>query len=154
MRPDAELAGLLGLGSDAGDLANGYLQVAAGRGITGETMQFHDTADRWTVGGRHDRRDAVLDADAATSNPAVTLRSVGAPAAGRRVHLRPRALGRLHAPGQPGLGGPGARRRGRADPLGRPLLRRRAEPDWVDLDKVAIPQADEQQRLLANLSRR
>ena len=25
------------------------------------------------------------------------------------------------------------------------------EPDWVDLNKVAIPQADEQQRLLANL---
>ena len=25
------------------------------------------------------------------------------------------------------------------------------KPDWVDLNKVAIPQADEQQRLLANL---
>ena len=41
------------------------------------------------------------------------------------------------------------------DPLRRPLLRRGApvdpQPDWVDLSKVAIPQADEQQRLLANL---
>ena len=37
------------------------------------------------------------------------------------------------------------------DPLRRPLLRRRARPNWVDLTKVAIPQADEQQRLLANL---
>ena len=27
------------------------------------------------------------------------------------------------------------------------------QPDWVDLNKVAIPQADEQQRLLANLIR-
>ena len=43
----------------------------------------------------------------------------------------------------------------RADPLRRPVLRRRAtQPDWVDLNKVAIPQADEQQRLLANLIRR
>ena len=25
------------------------------------------------------------------------------------------------------------------------------QPDWIDLTKVAIPQADEQQRLLANL---
>ena len=25
------------------------------------------------------------------------------------------------------------------------------QPDWIDLNKVAIPQADEQQRLLANL---
>ena len=39
-------------------------------------------------------------------------------------------------------------------PLRRPVLRRAAgdpQPDWVDLNKVAIPQADEQQRLLANL---
>ena len=26
-----------------------------------------------------------------------------------------------------------------------------SRPDWVDLNKVAIPQADEQQRLLANI---
>ena len=55
--------------------------------------------------------------------------------------------------GNPGVGGTGARRHA-ADPLRRPVLRRRAgdpQPDWVDLNKVAIPQADEQQRLLANL---
>ena len=28
------------------------------------------------------------------------------------------------------------------------------QPDWVDLSKVAIPQADEQQRLLANMHHR
>ena len=39
-----------------------------------------------------------------------------------------------------------------ADPLRRPVLRPPGlQPDWVDLNKVAIPQADEQQRLLANL---
>ena len=73
---------------------------------------------------------------------------------GGRVHLRPRPLRRLHAPGQPGVGGPGARRP-TADPIRRPVLRRLGvaipQPDWVNLDKVAIPQADEQQRLLANL---
>ena len=40
------------------------------------------------------------------------------------------------------------------DPVRRSVLRRAAgdpQPDWVDLNKVAIPQADEQQRLLANL---
>ena len=39
------------------------------------------------------------------------------------------------------------------DPLGRPVLRcgrGDSQPDWVDFNKVAIPQADEQQRLLAN----
>ena len=49
------------------------------------------------------------NAATATANPAVTLR-VGRlerrPGGG--VHLRPRPLDRLHAPGQPGVGGPGA----------------------------------------------
>ena len=46
---------------------------------------------------------------------------------GGRVHVRPRALRRLHAPGQPGLGrtGPRPRRRRRRDHEHRPLLRRR-----------------------------
>ena len=48
----------------------------------------------------------------------------------------------------------GQERDGEAGPIRseRPVLRRPAtQPDWVDLNKVAIPQADEQQRLLANL---
>ena len=51
------------------------------------------------------------------------------------------------------MGGPRARRRGGGGELIRSddLFFGGAEPDWVDLDKVAIPQADEQQRLLANL---
>ena len=77
MRPDPKLAGLLGLGSDVGDLPNGYLQVAPGRGITGEPMQFHDTADRWTVAGATTVATLYSSATAATSSPAVTLRSVG-----------------------------------------------------------------------------
>ena len=76
---------------------------------------------------------------------------------GGGVHLRPRPLGRLHAPGQPGLGraeSATARRRSqRSAPTTSSSAPRPAtsQPDWVDLNKVAIPQADEQQRLLANL---
>ena len=40
-----------------------------------------------------------------------------------RLHVRPRAIGRLLAPGEPGLGGPGARRRPRNPPR-RHVLRR------------------------------
>ena len=43
---------------------------------------------------------------------------------------------------------------GTADPLRRLFFGAKpgdVQPDWVNLDKVAIPQADEQQRLLANL---
>ena len=120
MRPDTKLAGLLGLGTDTGDLDDGYLQVAPGRGITAETMQFHGRADRWTLAGATSVATLYSTATAGTTNPAVTLRTVGAGQAAAFT-LRPRPLRRLHAPGQRRLGGPRPRR-DRPDPLGRPLL--------------------------------
>ena len=81
MRPDKQLAPLLGL-SDAGStLSNAYLQVDTstppGAGIVGETIQFHGTADRYTLNGATAVATLYSSATAATSNPAVTLRSVG-----------------------------------------------------------------------------
>ena len=76
---------------------------------------------------RDHHRPLYSDATTPTANPAVTLRSVGAnggQAAAFTYDLG--AVDRLHAPGQPGLGRPVARRRRRPDPLRRPLLRRRA----------------------------
>ena len=130
MRPDARLAGLLGLGSDTGDLGEGYLRVDTARaGITGATMQFHGTADLWSGGGRASGRDALrrrLDSDVESGGDAPGCRGVRGP--GRGVRLRPRPVRRLHAPGQPGLGRREARRAGWADPLGRPLLPGLGEP--------------------------
>ena len=98
---------------------------------------------------------------------ALARRPAGGVAAQRRGGPLPPAftydfatVDRRHPPGQHRLGRPEPRqvRRRRQPgpdrPLRRPLLRRRPgdlQPDWVDLDRVAIPQADEQQRLLANL---
>jgi hypothetical protein len=160
MRPDPRLAGLLGLGTDGGNLSNAYLGVNAGSGpgagITSETMQFHGTADRWSLSDASTVATLYSSASASTGQPAVTLRSVG-PAGGQAAAFtfdlarsvvytrqgnpawanieRDHALDTLrrsddlffgNAPGDP-------------------------QADWVDLNKVAIPQADEQQRLLANL---
>ena len=139
-------------------LANAYLQVrhgsAPGAGIVGSTIQFHGTADRYTLNGATSVATLYSNATTATANPAVTLRSVGVERrTGGGVHLRPRALGRLHAPGKPGLGGPGARRRLgiRPDDLFYGAKAGDVQPDWIDTNKIAIPQADEQQRLLLNL---
>ena len=130
MRPDKQLAGLLGLTDTGTTLANAYMRVDASRqpgaGIVSQTMQFHGAADRYALNGATSVADLYSSASAATTAPAVTMRSVGANGGARRgVHLRPRQVGRLHAPGQPGVGRPGARR-GRPDPLRRPLLRSRA----------------------------
>ena len=114
-------------------------------------MQFHGPADRYTLNGATAVATLYSSATTATSNPAVTLRSVGRRRAGSRLHLRSGPVGRLHAPGEPGVGRAGARWH-RPHALRRPVLwRPLAAANWIDLNKVAIPQADEQQRLLANL---
>ena len=50
---------------------------APGAGIVGQTMQFHGTADRYTLNGATAVASLYSNATTATVNPAVTLRSVG-----------------------------------------------------------------------------
>ncbi len=67
MRPDPQLAGLLGLSSPTGTLANGYLKVDTGAppraGIVGQTIQYHGTADRYTTAGAQTIATLYSDAD-------------------------------------------------------------------------------------------
>ena len=81
MRPDPQLAGLLGLEATPDALANGYLKVntasGPGAGIVDQTIQFHGIADRYTLSGAEAIATLFSDANTATANPAVTLRSVG-----------------------------------------------------------------------------
>ena len=131
MRPDKQLAGLLGLTDAGGDalerLPEGRHDVPRrDAGIVGQ----HDPVPRHGrplhAQRRHGGRDAVLERDDGDDQPgrdAALGRLERRPGGG--VHVRPRPLGRLHAPGQPGLGRPGARRR-RRDPARRHVLRRQA----------------------------
>ena len=82
MRPDKQLAGLLGL-TDAGSiLSNAYLLVntasGPGAGIVDETIQFHGPADLYTLNGATSLAVLYSDATTSTANPAVTFVSVGA----------------------------------------------------------------------------
>jgi hypothetical protein len=150
MRPGAALAGLLGLGSDSGDLDDGYLRVdttsGPGAGITGDTMQFHGRADRWTLAGASKVAD-LYAATTATPHPAVTLHSVGT-ARGQTAAFTYDLARSVVQTRQGNPAWAGQKRDGEAGPIRSDDL---FFPDWVDLGKVAIPQADEQQRLLANL---
>ena len=127
-----------------------------GLGIVSQTIQFHGTADRYTLERRDARsRRSIRTRPRATPNPAVTS-TIGRPERrpGGGVHVRPRPLGRAIR-GRATRPGPARSATAcSADPPGRPLLRRArgdVQPDWVDTTKIAIPQADEQQRLLVNL---
>ena len=160
MRPSAALAGLLGLGSDTGDLANGYIRVntssAPAAGITGDTMQFHDQADRWTLAGATEVADLYSNATTPTTNPAVTLRSVG-PAGGQAAAFTYDLARSVVQTRQGNPAWAGDERDFVLDTVTRSndlffgAKPGDVQPDWVNLSKVAIPQADEQQRLLANL---
>jgi fibronectin type 3 domain-containing protein len=158
LRPDKQLAGLLGL-TDAGTtLSNAYMSVntstAAGAGIVGQTMQFHGTADRYSLNGAASIATLYTTASAATTSPAVTLRSVGS--AGGQAAAFAYDLNRsivYTRQGNPAWAG--QNRDGVGDIRTNDLFYGAAagdpQPDWIDTNKIGIPQADEQQRLLANL---
>lgn len=155
MRPDTQLAGLLGLTNPSGTLANAYLLVntssGPGVGIVNQTIQFHGTADLHTLNGATALVMLYSDSTTATTNPAVTMISVGSnggQAAAFTFDLaRSVVYTRQGNPAWQGINGDGGPGPVRADDM----FHNGTDPDWVNLDKVAIPQADEQQRLLANL---
>ena len=163
MRPDKKLAGLFGLVDTGATLANGYLLVdtstGPGAGIVGETIQFHGTADCYTVASEtHIVSLATLysNVQTATLHPAVTLRSVGSNGGQAAAFTYDLARSIVYTrQGNPAWAGQA--RDGllpvRSDDLFYGAATNDMQPDWIDLtnNKVAIPQADEQQRLLANL---
>jgi hypothetical protein len=153
-RPDKQLASLLGLTATTGTLSEGYLRVdtstSPGAGITGQTIQYHSTADRYTLAGARPVATLYSTGNTATANPAVTLADVGT-AGGQAAAFTfdlPRSLVYTRQ-GNPAW--EKQDRDGRAPIRSDDLYFGGSATDWVDLTKVAVPQADEQQRLLANL---
>ena len=158
MRPDKQLAGLLGLSDQSATLANAYLKVntaaAPGAGIVSDTMQFHGTADRYVTAGASTIATLFSDDATATPNPAVSIATVGAMGGQAAAFSFDLARSVIYTrQGNPAWSG--QERDGippiRSDDLFFGAAAGDVRPDWVDLNKVAIPQADEQQRLLANL---
>ena len=101
-------------------------------------MQFHGIADRYTLNGATAIATLYSNATTATANPAVTMRNGRRAAAGGGVHLRPGAIGRLHAPGQSRRGS-GQERDGiapiRSDDLFFGAKAGDVQPDWVDFEQ-------------------
>jgi hypothetical protein len=154
MRPDKQLAGLLGLTDLAATLSNTYLLVTTssgpGTGIVNQTIQFHGTADRYLLLDATNVATLYSNATTPTTNPAVTLRSVGT--SGGQVAAFTYDLARSVVYTRQGNPAWAGQERDGVSPIrSDDLFFGGAVPDWVDLTKVAIPQADEQQRLLANL---
>ena len=157
MHPDEQLAGLLGLTPSGSTLTNAYLVVQTstgpGVGIVGQSMQFHGTADLYTLAGASSLATLYSSASTATTSPAVTLANAGTGQAAAFTYDLARSIvyTRQGDPAWSGQARDGQSGPIRSDDLYFGAASFDPEPDWVDLNKVAIPQADEQQRLLANL---
>jgi hypothetical protein len=158
MRPDAQLLPLLGLTAVAGTLGDKYLQVntatTQGKGITGVTIQYHGLANLYTLSGATSLATLYSTATTATVNPAITIRDVGTNG-GQAIAFaydlaRSVVYTRQGNPAWAGLERDGVTPI-RSDDLFFGAAAGDSKPDWVDLNKVAIPQADEQQHLLTNI---
>src|SRR5918997_2592602 len=142
MRPDANLTSLLGLSGPSGTLSEGYLRVntsqAPGRGIVGETIQYHGAADRYSLsGGAREVAALYSSASTATSNPAVTLRDVGTNGGQAAAFTYDLARSVVYTrQGNPEWAG-----QNRDSAISDPGLRPNDlfYPNWVNLNKVAIP---------------
>jgi hypothetical protein len=157
-RPDVRLSSLLGITPTATTLTDAYLLVntasGPGVGIVNETIQFHSAADLYTLNGATSLAVLYSNATTATVHPAVTERIVGS--SGGKAYAFTYDLARsvvyTHQ-GNPAWAG--QKRDGKINPIRSddmfvPPLDL-SGPGWIDLNKVAIPQADEQQKLLANI---
>jgi hypothetical protein len=158
LRPDKQLAGLLGLNDADSTLANAYLKVetstAPGAGIVGSTIQYHGTADRYTLNGAQAIATLYSSATTATANPAVTLRAIGSNGGEAAAFTFDLARSVVYTrQGNPAWAG--QKRDGvlavRPDDMFYGAKVGDIQPDWLDTSRIAIPQADEQQRLLLNL---
>ncbi len=154
MRPTAQLASLMGITVQSGTVDNGYLAVntgtEAGAGITSATMQYHGPASRYALAGASQVARLYSDATTATTASAVTLRDVGSNGGQAAAFAYDLATSVVQThQGNPAWAG---QERDANPPIrSDDMFFGGSSPDWVNLDKVRIPQADEQQRLLANL---
>ena len=156
MRPDKQLYGLLGVTDTLTPISDAYLLIDTsgppGRGLVTETIQFHGTGDKVTLNGATSIATFYSSVANPTPNPAVTQRNVVNGRAAAFYYDLARSVvytrqGNSAFSGDERDGVPPIR----SDDLYYGNKVGDPRPDWVNLDKVQIPQADEQQRLLANL---
>lgn len=154
MRPDKQLASLLGLTDQNQTLSEGYLKVdtsvSPGTGVTAETMQYHGAADTYTAGiGTQVVATLFSNAATPTTSPAVTETAVGSGHAAAFTYDLPKSIALTHQ-GNPAWvnqdrdGDAPVRPNDLFDGGG-------SATDWLNTAKAHIPQADEQQQLLVNM---
>ncbi len=160
MRPESRLHALMGISPSGSTLSEGYQLFNTSRGpgvgLVGETIQFHGTANLFTIQpGTEVIATLYSNAVTSTPHPAATRRNVGS-SGGQAVMFAYDVAKSIVYTRQGNPAWSGQERDGQGGPIrSNDLFFGNAagdpQQDWVNLNKVAIPQADELQRLLSNI---
>ncbi len=147
MRPEASLSSLLGVEVETGLTTDGYLKIESiqpiGAGLTSETLQFHGQANHYRPVDATVVAWLYRNRNTATGRPAVTMRPHGQGWAALWAFDLARSVAYTRQ------GDPlkvGQERDGFEGLRAQELFF-----DWIDLERMAIPQADEQMRLFSQL---
>ncbi|MEN9419476.1 MAG: hypothetical protein RI988_3096 [Pseudomonadota bacterium] len=154
MAPESALAPLLGLNPLGTPLAEGWFRVEGsatpGAGITEGTLQFHGTAQRYTLAGATAWATLYSDAATATAHPALSWRTVGA---GRATAFAWDVATSIALTRQGNPDWAAQERDGLAPIRSNDKFYGAAsndvKPDWVSPARLSVPQADELQRLFS-----
>ncbi len=158
MKPDATLFPLLGIDSKSGTLSDKYLLFntaqGPGVGLVDQTIQFHSAADLYTLSATD--APTVLatlysDASTATTSPAVISRNVGTGKVFAFAYDLSKSVIYTRQ-GNPAWAGQQRDDQNDGNIRSNDMFTGTGgQADWIDFNKVQIPQADEQQRLLSNI---
>lgn len=145
MRPDARLSDLLGVERVAGNLTQGYLRVepsqSVGRGVLSGASPFYGTADYFRLAGAQAIAWLATQPEAHTDFPAVTWQRFGQGRASLWAFDLARSIVLMRQ------GNPAWANQERDGRLG--IRAVDAFVGWMELERIGIPHADEQMRLLS-----
>ena len=147
MKPDDRLGPTFGLEKIDGSISNGYIKTEAGHpasdGINHASLQIHDDARLFRLTGAQTVAWLYTDRDTASEYPAVTMNQVGdGMAVGFAFDLaKSVAYMRQGNPEMANQDVDGLNGVRTVDMF----------KGWIDLERIEIPQADEQQRLFVNI---
>ena len=158
MRPDTKLNSLAGLSTNEGLQVEGYLKIVngavfdgqtPGSGLTGETLQLHGSADRYTlVPGAVMLAELYSDAVTASLFPAVVGKVSGSGRMAAFTYDLPLNVIYTRQGNPANTGDTDGDGKVRTIDL---FQGASGQPSWVDLNKIPIPQADEQIRFFGRL---
>jgi hypothetical protein len=152
-RPDKVLSQIFGLIQTNSTIKEGYIRIDSakglGRGLVHETIQFHGTADIYKLSGADEIASLFVNAGYYTGFPSVVVNSFGKGRAAAFTYNLPLSIV-MTRQGNPAWAG---EERDKVDgPTATDLFfAGKGEVQWNNPDKIAIPQADEQMRLLSHI---